>query len=121
MVSTPAATARRMPSVPWAWAATRLPSRWASSTAARSWPSVNWANQGAEPAVMNPPVDITLMRSTPALWWRRTVRRTSSSVSHSPPMNQQCPPVTVSGEPAVTSRGPRAMPDRTASRTTTSR
>ena len=47
--------------------------------------------------------------------------RTSSAVSHSAPMNQQCPPVTVSGRPAVTRRGPRAMPEAMASRTVTSR
>ena len=31
-VATPASTARRMPSMPWAWAATGLPTRCASST-----------------------------------------------------------------------------------------
>jgi len=110
-----------MPSRPWACAATGLPIRLASVTITASWSAVNWAYQGAEPAVMNPPVAMTLIRSAPRLWWVRTMRRRSSSLSASPPMNQQCPPVTVTGGPAATSRGPRARPAAMASRTTTSR
>ena len=120
-VSTPASSARRMPSVPCAWAATNLFSRCASSTATRSSSVVNWACQGAEPGVMFPPVDISLMTSTPALWWRRTIWRISATLSTSAPMNQQCPPVTVMAGPAVSIRGPRVVPSAMASRTAMSR
>ena len=121
MVSTPAATARAIPSLPCACAATRLPSRCASPVTALSSAGVNWANQGAEPVVMKPPVDMTLIRSAPILWCSRTMRRSSSAEPHSPPMNQQWPPVGVSGRPAVTSRGPSAVPRAMASRTAISR
>ena len=120
-VVTPASTARRMPSMPCTWAATGLSTRAASSTITASCAAVNWAYQGADPVVMNPPVDMTLIRSAPRLWWVRTMRRRSSSLSASPPMNQQCPPVTVIGRAATTIRGPRARPAAMASRTTTSR
>ena len=49
------------------------------------------------------------------------MRRRSSSLSASPPMNQQCPPVTVTGRFATIIRGPGARPSAMASRTTTSR
>jgi len=120
-VLTPAATARRMPSMPWAWAATGMSTRRASSTITVSWAVVNWAYQGADPLVMNPPVAMTLIRSAPCLWWVRTTRRRSSSLSASPPMNQQCPPVIVTGLAATTIRGPRARPPAMASRTATAR
>ncbi len=68
IVVTPASTARRMPSMPWACAATGLPTRLASSTITASWAVLNCAYQGADPAVMKPPVDITLITSTPCLW-----------------------------------------------------
>ena len=119
MVLTPAATARLMPSRPWACAATAMSTRRASATITASCSVLNCAYHGAEPLVMNPPVAMTLIRSAPCLWWVRTIRRRSSSLSASPPMNQQCPPVTVTGGPAATSRGPRARPDAIASRTTT--
>jgi hypothetical protein len=121
IVVTPAATARRMPSVPWAWAATGMSTRRASAATSASCAVVNWAYQGAEPVVMNPPVAMTLIRSAPCLWWVRTRRRRSSSLSASAPMNQQWPPVTVTGLAATTSRGPRASPLAMASRTATAR
>ena len=107
--------------MPCACAATGLSTRLASSTTTASCPVVNWAYQGADPLVMNPPVDMTLIRSTPCLWWVRTIRRRSSSLSASPPRNQQCPPVTVIGLAATISRGPRARPAAIASRTATPR
>ena len=120
-VLTPASTARWMPSMPCACAATGLSTRAASSTITASCAVLNCAYHGADPDVMNPPVDITLIRSVPCLWWVRTSRRRSSSLSASPPMNQQCPPVTVTGLPDTTSRGPRARSAAMASRTSTGR
>ena len=67
IVVTPASTARRMPSRPWACAATGLSIRLASATITASCSTVNWAYQGADPFVMNPPVAMTLIRSAPCL------------------------------------------------------
>ncbi len=121
MVSTCAATAWVIPSLPCACAATRLPSRWAPSPPPSSSAGLNCADQGGAPSVMNPPVDMTLTKSAPILWCSRTIRRRSSAVSHSPPMNQQCPPVGVSGRAAVSSRGPSAIPLTVAAATAMSR
>ncbi len=117
MVSTPAATAAAMPSVPWACAATGNPELRASATIRLSSSGVNCACQLAgPPLVMPPPVAMTLMRSTPAAALRRTAVRIASLPWTSPPMNQQCPPGTVSGVPADSSRGPGTRPAAISSR-----
>ncbi len=54
-----------MPSVPWAWAATKVPAIPAVSTAAFSSSSVNSGAPGVVPEVSTAPVAITLMKSAP--------------------------------------------------------
>ena len=83
MVSIPAATARASPSVPWAWAATWRPRRWASSAIARRSSTGYWARPTLLPGVIPPPVAQTLMKSAPSLTSRRTARCPSSAVSAS--------------------------------------
>ena len=112
MVEAPAATARRIPSGPWAWAATGSPRRVASSTQAPSSSAVNCGANGLVRGVRLPPVAKTLTRSAPARAWRRTARRTSDTVSHWWLNQWQCPPVTVIGSPLVITRGAVIRPAR---------
>ncbi len=69
MQSMPAARAARMPSSPWAWAATFSPARWASSAiAASSSSEYCWAPAGPV-WLMTPPDAHTLMTCAPCLIW----------------------------------------------------
>ena len=69
MQSMPASIAARMPSSPWAWAATLRPARWASSAMARSSSSEYcWAPAGPV-CDMTPPEAHTLMSWAPCLIW----------------------------------------------------
>ena len=69
MQSIPASMAARIPSSPWAWAATRSPARWASSTmAASSSSEYCWAPAGPVWDI-TPPDAQTLMSWAPYLIW----------------------------------------------------
>ena len=86
MLSVPAMAQFMMPSVPWAWAATFLPRRWASWTRAVSVSAEYWARRTLLPGVRPPPVAHTLTQSTPMATTVRTAFSTSSSLSALIPM-----------------------------------
>ena len=63
--STLVSRASSMAVMPWQWAATGTPSRWAASTTSRSSRSVNWLAHIGTVGVRNPPLTITLTTSHP--------------------------------------------------------
>ena len=72
MQSTPARTQARMPASPWAWAATRRPLRWASSTMASNssvWYCALAGTTTAELKDMTPPEAEILISLAPYLIW----------------------------------------------------
>ena len=83
IVSTPSSIASRAPSRPSACAATRRPSRWASSTSAASSSRVSWAGSGSSRSTERAPVAITLMKSAPRRSWARTAWRRAHGPSAS--------------------------------------
>ena len=69
MQSMPASMAARMPSSPWACAATLSPARWASSAIARSSSSEYCCAPAGPVCDMTPPDAHTLISSAPCLIW----------------------------------------------------
>ncbi len=111
--STPAATDSAMPRGPCACAVTASPKPRAASHAARSSTGPYCDSCTPKPGVINPPVAMILMMSTPAATRCATAARTPSIPSAAPPRNQQCPPVRVIGGPDISSSGPPVQPLRT--------
>ncbi len=85
----------------------------AASHAARSSTGPYCDSCTPKPGVINPPVAMILMISTPAATRCATAARTPSIPSAAPPRNQQCPPVRVIGGPDISSSGPPVQPLRT--------
>ncbi len=119
IVSTPASIARRAPSSPSAWAATRTPIRWASSTTAAISSAVTCARSGSSRVTDRAPVAMILMKSAP----RRSCARTALRISHGPSASSYIvPKIRPPGEVAEMIRaqdrirGPSTRPSRTASR-----
>ncbi len=111
--ATPAATDSAMPRGPCACAVTASPKPRAASHAARSSTGPYCDSCTPKPGVINPPVAMILMMSTPAATRCATAARTPSTPSAAPPRNQQCPPVRVIGGPDISSSGPPVQPLRT--------
>ena len=84
MERAPARAALRMPSAPWAWAATWVPWAAASSTAAASSSGDSSGAPGRVPRASTAPVAITLMKSAPPYRIARTRWRTSAGEVTSP-------------------------------------
>ncbi len=97
MQSNPASTARSMPSVPMACVVMGMPHLCASSAKASISACEYRPSHTCVPAVMKPPVAMALTRSAPSALRLRTSSRHPSTPAHSPPMEQACPPGTVSG------------------------
>jgi hypothetical protein len=89
---------------------TGSPARCASSTSVRSSSGVNWQVMTSVPAVISPPLVITLTTSTPWATRSRTARRNPSRPLHSPPMPAQCPSRLVIGGPEATTVRPVRCP-----------
>lgn len=115
MPSTPAATAAAIPAVACACAVTGRPTCSAAATAA-SWPLPYCGCHGSDAVVTNPPVAITLIQSAPRAARSCTASTSSSTLSATPPRNQQCPPLRVNGGPETTSSGPTVVFCRYSSR-----
>src|SRR5688572_6283937 len=105
IMSKPASSELTIPAVHEQWAAASRSAAWASSTPARSSATVYDGRYGIVLRVP-PPVAIILSQSAPSLIIRRTLWRTASTPSASPPNGQQCPPVIVIGRPEIERRGP---------------
>ncbi len=116
--STPARTARMMPSGPIACAPTTRPHECASSTAASSSSCVNAVKSWVIPGVSTPPVATSLIAVAPARISSRTARRSASgpSTSRANPTLCPWPPVIVSAWPAARILGPAMRPSLDAER-----
>ena len=121
IVSTPCSIANRVPSRPSAWAATRRPMRWASSTIAAISSRVICAGRGSSRSTERAPVDISLTKSAP----RRSCRRTARRISHGPSASSYMVPnilppgdVAEMMRPQESSRGPVTISSSTARRST---
>src|SRR5664279_1977827 len=115
MESTPASAAQRIPSAPWACAATLRPRRCASATMAANSACVYCECCGSSPSESTPPVAQTFMTSAPYLMTSRTLYCTFSTPSATPisvawnsygsRLLSQCPPVIPSAGPLASMRG----------------
>ena len=83
MLATPASTAARAPSSPWAWQSTGRPSAAASSTMARSWDSLKTCFRGSVSGSPARSVARVFTARTPLSAFTRTSSRRSSSVASS--------------------------------------
>ena len=84
MLATPASTAARAPSSPWAWQSTGMPSAVASSTIARNCDSLNTCFRGSVSGSPARSVARVLTARTPFSAFTRTSSRRSSSLSMAP-------------------------------------
>jgi hypothetical protein len=93
-----------MPSLPWAWAATKAPWAAASSTAAASSSGDSSGAPGRVPRASTAPVAITLMKSAPPYRIARTRCLTSAGEDASP--NRSSRGSSMSGARPVTAPPP---------------
>ncbi len=102
---------------PSAWAATRFPSRCASSTTVRTSSRVSWAGSGSSSTTLLAPVAMILTKSAPAANCSRAALRTSAGPSagrYMVPKSRQPGLVADTMRAQVRIRGPGHKPNRTA-------